>query len=209
MNKLMWIAALSVAGCGGGGSTPAVPAQKTATVAGGISGMSSGATALLANNGTEIIAVNANGSFKFPTPLAAGAAYSVVLFANPTGNACTVANGSGTVAQSPADIGNIAVTCQPAVIALLTYNVGVTVSGLAAGASVNFADDQGHVIKASTNGLSVFPQPYSPLAVPGANYNVMVSSNPAGQTCTLSNNTGANPVGANFSSFINVIANCK
>jgi hypothetical protein len=83
------------------------------------------------------------------------------------------------------------------------------VSGLAAGNSVSFSDGQGNILKLSANGLGVFPKSYSPLAVPGANYNVTVSANPSGQACTLTNSSGTNPAGIGFSNFINVSAACK
>ncbi|CAN7697022.1 hypothetical protein [Duganella sp. LjRoot269] len=203
------VLALCIVGCGGGSSTTDIPAQKSASISGSMSGLSPGVTALLVNNGTETIAVSANGSFKFDHPVAAGAAYSVTLFGDPNGNACKVANGAGMVAQNAVDISNVAVTCQPAAITLLRYNVGVTVSGLTAGNSVNFADDQGSILKVSANGLGVFPKSYSPLMVPGADYNVTVSANPSGQTCTLANSSGTNPAGVGFSNFINVTAVCK
>lgn len=205
------LAAVAVAGCGGGGSTaPSVPATpKSATISGSIAGLSANSTLLLVNNSAETIAVKANTSFKFATPVAAGTAYNVTLFANPNGNDCKVANGAGTIAQDGGDISNVAVTCQPAVIALLAYNVGVTVSGLAAGGSVSFADAQGNILKASANGLSVFAPSYSPLSLHGASYNVTVSLNPTGQTCTLANNAGTNNAGTGFVDFINVTATCK
>ncbi|OFA04518.1 hypothetical protein DUGA2_20640 [Duganella sp. HH101] len=205
------IGALALAGCGGGGSTaPSVPpVQKAAVISGSVAGLSGNSTLLLVNNNAETIAVKANGAFKFAHPVASGAPYSVALFADPNGNACTVANGSGTVAQNAVDIGNVAVTCQPAVIALLTYNVGVTVSGLAAGGSVSFADAQGNLLRAGANGLSVFALSYSPQSLHGASYDVTVSLNPAGQTCTLTNNAGTNNAGAGFTDFINVTATCK
>jgi archaellum component FlaF (FlaF/FlaG flagellin family) len=203
------VLALCMSGCGGGGSTADGAAQKSATVSGSISGLSPGVTALLVNNGTETIAVSANGSFKFDHPVAAGATYSVALFSDPNGNACKVANGTGVIAQNAADVSNVAVTCQLAAIALLQYNVGVTVSGLTAGNSVSFSDGQGAILKVAANGLGVFAKQYSPLLVPGASYNVTVSANPTGQSCTLTNNAGTNPAGAGFSNFINVTAACK
>src|SRR5262249_46234845 len=45
----------------------------------------------------------------FSTSLATGAAYNVTVKANPTGQLCTVANGSGTIGS--ANITNVAVTC--------------------------------------------------------------------------------------------------
>lgn len=204
--------ALSVAGCGGGGSTATTPpaTQKSALISGSVTGLAANTTLLLVNNGAETIAVKGSGSFKFTYPVASGAPYSVAKFADPNGATCTVANGSGTIAQDVAvDISNVAVTCQPAAIGLLQYRVGVTVSGLAVGNTVSFADGGGNILKASANGLAVFPVSYSPMELHGASYAVTVSANPTGQVCTLTNNTGTNNDGAGFVDFINVTALCK
>ena len=78
------------------------------TVGGTVSGLSSGAV-VLQDNGGDDLSVSANGSFTFATALATGAAYSVSVKTNPSGQACTVASGSGTVGS--ANVTNVAVTC--------------------------------------------------------------------------------------------------
>ena len=87
-------------GTGGGGGT-------TYTVGGTVSGLSG--TVVLQDNGGDNLSVSANGGFTFATALAGGAAYSVTVKTNPSGQSCSVANGSGTVAS--ANITNVAVTC--------------------------------------------------------------------------------------------------
>jgi len=77
------------------------------TVGGAVSGLSG--TVVLQDNGGDNLSVSANGSFTFATALAAGAAYSVTVKTNPSGQACTVAGGSGTVGS--ANVTNVAVTC--------------------------------------------------------------------------------------------------
>ena len=64
---------------------------------------------VLQNNGGNDLSVSANGPFTFSTPLASGAAYNVTVKTNPSGQTCTVSNGSGTVAS--ANITNVAVSC--------------------------------------------------------------------------------------------------
>ena len=73
-----------------------------------MSGLSSG-TVVLQDNGGDNLSVSANGSFTFATPLASGAAYSVTVKTNPSGQACTVSGGSGTVGS--ANVTNVAVAC--------------------------------------------------------------------------------------------------
>src|SRR6202041_1177825 len=63
----------------------------------------------LLDNGTNALKVTANGSFTFTTKLASGATYSVTVGTQPTGETCTVTNGSGTVGS--ANVTNVAVAC--------------------------------------------------------------------------------------------------
>ena len=56
--------------------------------------------------------MSANGSFTFGTQLASGAAYAVTVQANPSGQTCTVVDGSGTVGS--ANVTNVAVSCATA-----------------------------------------------------------------------------------------------
>src|ERR1700722_13019227 len=65
------------------------------TVGGTVSGLSG--TVLLQDNGGDNLSVSANGTFTFATSLVNGASYSVTVKTNPTGQLCTVSNGSGTV----------------------------------------------------------------------------------------------------------------
>ena len=64
---------------------------------------------MLSDNGGDDLTLTANGSFAFATKLAGGAAYNVTVKTNPSGQTCSVANGSGTIAA--ADVTNVAVTC--------------------------------------------------------------------------------------------------
>ncbi len=97
----------------------------TYTIGGTASGLA-GTGLVLQDNGGNNLAVAANGSFTFSTPIATGVAYAVTVLTQPTGPAqtCAVASGSGTVAS--ANVTSVAVTCTTA-----TYTIGGTVSGLA------------------------------------------------------------------------------
>ena len=64
---------------------------------------------MLQDNGGDNLSVTANGSFTFATSLASGAAYSVTVKTNPSGQTCTVSNGSGTIGS--ANVTNVAVSC--------------------------------------------------------------------------------------------------
>jgi len=64
---------------------------------------------VLQDNGGDDLSVPANGSFTFATSLASGAAYAVTVKTNPSGQTCTVSNGSGTVGS--ANVTSVAVSC--------------------------------------------------------------------------------------------------
>jgi hypothetical protein len=84
-------------------------AASTATysVGGTVSGLSG--LVVLQDNGGDNLTLGANGSFAFPTQLASGAAYSVSVKTNPTGQVCTVSNGTGYVGTS--NVTTVTVTC--------------------------------------------------------------------------------------------------
>lgn len=83
----------------------------TNDVLGTLAGLKTGNTVTLLDNGTDKLVANANGSFVFPTALAVGAAYSVTVSVQPTGQTCTITNASGTI-PSTGTIASVTVTCQ-------------------------------------------------------------------------------------------------
>ncbi len=92
---------------GGNVNGTAPTSTPTYTVGGTISGLSG--TAVLQDNGGDNLSVSSNGTFTFPTALLAGQTYSATVATNPSGQQCTVSNGSGTVGS--ANVTNIAVSC--------------------------------------------------------------------------------------------------
>ena len=82
-------------------------AVPTYSVGGTVSGLSG--TVVLQNNGGNNLSVSASGPFTFSTSLAAGAAYAVTVTTSPSGQTCSVANGTGTIGTS--NVTNVAVTC--------------------------------------------------------------------------------------------------
>ena len=89
---------------------PPTGAAPTYTVGGTVSGLT-GSGLVLRDNGGDDLGVTANGPFTFATQLAATAAYSVIVFAQPTGPAqtCVVTNGSGAMPAN--DITTVAIVC--------------------------------------------------------------------------------------------------
>ncbi len=92
------------------GAKPAAPVTPAMySVSATVSGLD-GAGLVLENNGSGDLAVTANGTVTFASQ-ASGTAYAVTVQAQPSSPAqtCTVAGGSGTIAQ--ANVTNVTVTC--------------------------------------------------------------------------------------------------
>ncbi len=152
----------------------------THTVGGTVSGLSTGSSVTLLDNGTDSLVVSANGKFTFKTALASGAAYKVTVSVQPTGETCTVTSGSGTVGS--ANVTVVKVACASAA----TFTIGGTVSGLNSGSSVTLLDNGSGALKVATNGGFTF----TTALASGATYNVTVSIQPTGETCTVTGGSG-------------------
>jgi len=99
-------AAALLSACGGDGGSDTGAA--TYKIGGVVSALDSGKQLVLQNNGGDDLTVTSNGTFNFPSRLAAGAAYAVTVKTQPAGQTCGVSNGSGNVS---ADVSNVSVTC--------------------------------------------------------------------------------------------------
>jgi len=85
-----WLAAC---GGGGGGGTPT---PQSYTIGGAVSGLATGESVTLADNGTDTVAVNGNTTFVFPTKIAQDGSYAVTVKTQPAAQNCTVSAGSGS-----------------------------------------------------------------------------------------------------------------
>jgi N-acetylneuraminic acid mutarotase len=86
----------------------AISCVNTYTIGGTVSGLVSSGL-VLQDNGADNLTISANGNFSFATALQSGGTYSVTILTQPSGQTCSVRNGSGSVAA--ADVTNIAITC--------------------------------------------------------------------------------------------------
>ena len=147
------------------------------TVGGTLTGLETGGSITLQNNGGDARVVTQNGAFTFSQTVAQSRAYAVTVSSQPTGQSCTVTNASGTMQN--ANVTNVAVNCTNQ-----TYNLGGSVSGLIG--SVTLRNDGGNNITISQNGAFTFPSkvPYRGTVA------VSVLTQPAGQACTVNNGTG-------------------
>jgi len=163
-------------------------------VSGTVSGLASGASLSLQNNGADNLTVSGNGFFQFATRVASAGTYAVTVLAQPATQTCTVSNGSGTVGS--AAITNVAVYCSTNVI-----TVGGTVTGLQ-GTGLVLQNNAGNDLTLSANGSFTFS---TPIVVNSA-YAVTVKTQPGvpAQDCTVANGSGT----AGSSNVINVVVTC-
>lgn len=81
---------------------------RTYSVGGIVSGLTTSGLELQ-NNTADTLAVSADGPFTFATKLEGGDVYAVTVSSQPTGQTCSVTDGSGTIATE--DISNVSVSC--------------------------------------------------------------------------------------------------
>ena len=151
-----------------------------------MSGLGSGKSVVLQNNGGNNQTVtNPATTFAFPAQNN-GTAYNVTVLTQPVGQTCLVTNGTGTLAG--ANVTNVLVTCTNT-----TYTVGGSISGLsAAGLTLTLSGAQSDTNSPLSGDLSYT---FSKTLVTGNSYTVVISAQPAGQTCTQSGDPLTGTVG--------------
>lgn len=178
------LAAALLVGCGGGdddnnGTPP--PTAGAFSIGGTVAGLGAGKTLMLQNIGKDDLTVNANGNFVFVTRLDSGIAYAVTVKTQPSGQRCTVTEGTGTATTN---VTGVQVRCEN--LAAATYTVGGSISGLAGGAVV-LQNNGGDDLSVSSNGGFTF----GTALAGGTAYVVTVRTQPSGQSCTVHNGAGS------------------
>jgi cysteine-rich repeat protein len=164
------------------------------TIGGTIAGLTG--TVVLDDNGGSPLTINSNGSFAFPTPLAAGTSYEVTVLTQPSNptQSCTVGAGSGTVGT--ANVTSVVVTCSTSKFTVSAHVTGVAGSGLV------LQDNDGDDLSVTADGLVTF----ATAIASGQMYDVTVSTQPSSptQTCSVMGGMGT-VTNANVTS---VVVNC-
>jgi len=171
----------AVLGACGGGGDDGTPPVVTYTIGGQLSGLATGQSVSISNNGTDTLTLASNGAFNFPAVVPANAAYAVTVRTQPSGQRCTVSQGSGNA------LGNVAtveVRCEA--LAPNTVTIGGNVSGLGAGKFVVLQNNGADELTVSANGGFTFPTNVAANAA----YAVSVLTQPAGQNCVLTQASG-------------------
>jgi uncharacterized repeat protein (TIGR03803 family) len=177
-------ACAALAACGGGGGANP-PSPTDYSVGGTLSGLASGASVVLQDNGSNSTTLTANGSFTFSTSLATGTAYAVSVLTNPTGQSCVVGTGSGTVSGT---VTSVTVACATSAFTLSGRVTGLSSTGQLV--LTNSTDSDSVTVLGSGNGSFTFA---TPVAFNGS-YAITVGTQPTGQTCSVANATGSGVV---------------
>ncbi|WP_372971475.1 InlB B-repeat-containing protein [Marinobacter sp.] len=149
---------------------------------------------MVLRQGAETLSSTSNGAFSFPTPLADGSSYGVVIDEQPSNQVCDVTNGSGSISSS--DVTNVSVSCVTS-----DFSIGGTVTGLE-GSGLVLQNDGGDDLSIAANGSFTF----ATALADGSGYDVTVLTQPGSpsQTCNISNSSGT-LAGANIT---DVTVNC-
>lgn len=169
---------------GAGSVTPPVNSVASYTVGGSVTGLLTGGSVVLQNNSGDNANISANGSFTFATPISSGSSYAVTVLTQPTGQTCSVTNGSGSMAG--ANITNIAINCSAGNSGSSNYNISATVTGLVANTSVVLQDNGGDNLTVSSNSTANF----NTALAAGAAYAVTVLTQPTGENCIVTSGSG-------------------
>ncbi|MFY9327034.1 MAG: NHL repeat-containing protein [Georgfuchsia sp.] len=160
------------------GKTPALaPWVLPRTVGGSITGLTGIGLTLESNSQTLSVSANAS-YFIFTSILATGTAYNVTVVNQPFGLNCTVSNGTGTMGTE--GVQDVAVTCIPPPQGLGGSIVGLNSNGLVL---VNGTDS----VSPQANNVSF---EFANSVAYGTTYNVIVQTQPFGQSCSVSNGSG-------------------
>ena len=154
------------------------------TIGGTISGLASGNTVELQNNGGDNLIVSAGANdFTFATAHVDGTDYDVTVLTDPTtpNQICSITTGSGTIAGG--DVSSVSINC-----VTTTYTIGGTISGLETGNEVILQNKGGDDLTLNSNDPFTFVTAIDD----GSTYLVTVLTDPTtpNQTCTVANGSG-------------------
>jgi 6-phosphogluconolactonase (cycloisomerase 2 family) len=161
------------------------------TVSVNVSGLVSGAQLKLDDNGGDATTISSNGNVTFAGRIAYNGSYNVTVAAQPVGQTCTVSNGG--VSGVSGNVNNVNVVC-----ATHTYTIAGSVIGLSGTLVLQNNGANPTTLTADGNFTFTTPVAY------GGSYQVTVGTQPANQTCTVTNDS-ATGVAANVT---NVLVSC-
>jgi hypothetical protein len=149
-------------------------------LSGTVTGLQSGQQLTLLLNGQNALTVGSSTAFTFKSQVSYGGNYTVSMGSQPLGMNCTISNGAQNNLQAP--VTNINISCVPVLL-----EIGGTLSSLSSGAKLVLSLNQGSGLRLSADGTFTFPN----TVLYGDAYQVAIQSQPAGQSCAVSN--GSSP----------------
>lgn len=153
------------------------------SVAGTVRGLNAASSVAIKLNEGSPLTLSANGAFNFPSTVAFGSPYAVTVAAQPSGQTCSVSNGTANLATANAT--DVQVVCSA-----LQYSVGGQVIGLSTASSTRtlaLLNNGGDELAVRAAGPFTFSQPVAH----GSSFSVTVAQQPLGQTCTVSDGSAA------------------
>lgn len=161
--------------------------MSTFSIGGTITGLNASGLVLQDNGGDNLTVNSGATTFTFATKVASGGAYAVTVLTQPTGETCTVSNGSGT---ATANVTSVGVSCTAT-----TYTVAGTITGLS-NAGLKLQDYSGGEILSVSAGATKYQFTKS---VPyGTNVQVTVNAQPTLETCTAGSSNFSGPITSNI-----------
>ena len=152
-----------------------------ATVGGTLTGLPSGSSVTLQNNGKDNLTLTQNGRYTFNNTLDDDDDYNVTVLTQPSSATCSVSNGSGKINSKGDDVENVVVSCA------VTGSISGTVIGLVSGANVTLrltltaSGNTTDLVVSSAGGFA-----FSGVQPNGTAYSVAVQGQPAGgQNCSV------------------------
>ena len=176
--------ASGVVGSGAANSASVTCSTDTFAVSGTVVGLEG--DRLVLQNSNETVEIESDGGFSFPSRIASGGSYDVVVQTQPSNpaQACTVTNASGTVAA--ADVTDVSVTCTRR-----EFTVGGVVGGLA-GSDLILRNNGTDDLTVTEDGAFTFATAIES----GRTYEVSIAAQPTSpaQECTVTASTAAGTV---------------
>lgn len=139
----------------------------------------------LSNNGNDSLslvqaAAPVSGTATFNKSLLNGATYNVKVSSQPFSQFCSLTDGTGTAVLGSTTPISVGVSCVDAM------SLTGTLTGLKTGSSLTLTNNAGDPLILSANGAFIF----SNSVLANQSYAVAIGTQPAGQTCTVSNGAG-------------------
>jgi len=163
------------------------------SISGNVSGLKTGESLTITNNGADSLPVSSNTSFSFPTEIVEGLTYNVQVSTQPTGQTCLVTNGAGTAA---ADVSNVQIDCSD-----ITYNINVNATGLDVGDTLVMSNN-GITSNITANGAQTIDT-----AAYNAVYDVQINTSPENKSCVIGDRSDA--TSGNALSHVTVDVECQ